>query len=211
MFFRWTSRMAERVRSKAMLAVWAMALTLTAPAFAGGLQLIAGHAETSAALPSTVGVPRLEAVASPMTLMQGNASESMNTVLPQLHVVDLTTGLPAQTGQLPPPLAAFVRRHRLPSIGGKPIAPKTLAEIMPTLWHPDGRRYTQLELGEHKHFALFQYWASWCAPCLQEGKDLGELLRQHPMPDVVWMAVESDPTKPYRRDGGPVVSAIQEH
>ena len=99
---------------------------------------------------------------------------------------------------------------------GKPPATKNLAELLSTTMHEDGRPFTQADLGDHKRFALFQLWAGWCTPCLQEAKELGEMLKDHPMPELAWVAVEADPTKPYKKmtvgeHASSVADSTQEH
>lgn len=144
------------------------------------------------------GVVRLSASADLTSVMQEMRSGKSSFALPQTFLIDLHTGQQASLADVPSALADFMRAHPAPKMQGKPPATRSLAELLSTTLHEDGRPFTRADLGDGKRYALFQLWAGWCAPCLQEAKELGELLKNHPLPELAWVAVEADPTKPHK-------------
>lgn len=124
-------------------------------------------------------------------------SMSSTWVLPQLYVIDVNTGASANIEALPADLRAFATEHRTPpnALKIKPAAGATLLDgLLEVSRHADGSPMQRTELRD-KQFAIFQLWAEWCTGCLEEAKELGDVLKAHPMSQVAWVAVEADPTK----------------
>jgi thiol-disulfide isomerase/thioredoxin len=118
-------------------------------------------------------------------------------MLPQLYVVDVMTGQPADEGSLPEPLRKFVSENRTPAkaLAVKAEPGKTLLEgLLDVSRHSDHQSMRKDEVAG-KRIAVFQLWADWCTGCLEEAKNLSALLKEHPMPELAWIAVEADPTK----------------
>lgn len=118
-------------------------------------------------------------------------------VLPQLYVVDLRTGYAADEDMLPEALRSFVKENRTPAnaLMIKAGKEKTLLDgLMEVSRHPDSSPLKKSEL-TNKRYAIFQLWAEWCTGCLEEAKQLSEMLKAHPMRELAWIAVEADPTK----------------
>lgn len=152
----------------------------------------AAHATSLPSAPP--GVERLA-----MTYDSGSLAKSLTStwVLPQLYVVDMTTGGAASVDALPLDLRSFVTEHQTPpsALKIKPVDGVSLLDnLLEVSRHADGSPMRKAEIKDGK-FAIFQLWAEWCTGCLEEAKELGEVLKAHPMPEVAWVAVEADPTK----------------
>jgi thiol-disulfide isomerase/thioredoxin len=118
-------------------------------------------------------------------------------MLPQLYVIDLSTGQPANDTSLPTPLRDFVVENRTPAKALSVKAKKNatlLDALLDVSRHSDNRSMSKSEVAG-KRLAIFQLWAEWCSGCLAEAKALSDMLSTHPMPDLAWVAVETDPTK----------------
>jgi peroxiredoxin len=67
--------------------------------------------------------------------------------------------------------------------------PEHLGKLAPDFTLVDGTR--QIKLSDYRgKVVVLNFWASWCAPCIQEIPDLNQLQRD--MPQIVVLAVDQD-------------------
>jgi thiol-disulfide isomerase/thioredoxin len=153
-------------------------------------------ADTPLLPPAPAGVSRFD-VTGGVNLLASNGK--LDYVLPQTYVFDLRSGQPAALNELPPELARLVAGHRPTAVKGNAATGYTLDQMLAATQRADGSALTRAALGADKRFVLFQLWAGWCTGCMEEGTQLNALLKAHPMPGLAWIAMESDPMKPFKK------------
>ncbi|WP_460731808.1 hypothetical protein [Lysobacter tyrosinilyticus] len=140
------------------------------------------------------GVARIAVVYDRKLLANIVIDQKKDVVVPQFYLVDLKTGKAAVTGDLAEPLARFASTHATPASNAlhASSSPALLDSLIAASRHADGTLLQRSEL-DGKRFAAFQLWASWCRGCMDEANELSALLRKHPMPELAWVALETDP------------------
>jgi len=77
----------------------------------------------------------------------------------------------------------------------KPLAvPITLSAVLEETQDRDGKPVSVDSLPKADAYVV-DYWASWCAPCRMLSRDLEGILGHWDGVHIVWIKVESDPTK----------------
>ena len=171
--------------------LFAVALAIATVAFAD-------DNEPKSLPPPPVGMHRISAVYDKTKLVATFKNHNASLNLPQFYVVDLSTGQQARTHDLPAAFAAFTKKnetspqHLMQGSGSK--NGKLLDALLGVSRHANGTPLRKSDL-DNMRFAAFEFWASWCSGCLQEASELSDLLQQHPMPGLAWVAVETDPMK----------------
>ena len=77
----------------------------------------------------------------------------------------------------------------------KPLSvPITLSAVLEETQDRDGKLVTVESLPKADAYVV-DYWASWCAPCRMLARDLQGILGHWDGVHLVWLKIESDPTK----------------
>ena len=77
----------------------------------------------------------------------------------------------------------------------KPLSvPITLGAVLEETQDPNGKPVAVESLPKADAYVV-DYWASWCAPCRMLSRDLEGILGHWDGVHIVWIKVESDPTK----------------
>lgn len=136
---------------------------------------------------------RIMAEIPPDLLLKQVKSHQKSLILPKLYAFDSKTGLAIEPAQLPKPLQDYFKENGNPFETSASTLPPLILALQDAL-KPDGTPLTRADFPKAE-FVLVQFWAGWCTPCLQEAKELADIFRAHPMPNVQWLAIEQDPSK----------------
>jgi thiol-disulfide isomerase/thioredoxin len=68
----------------------------------------------------------------------------------------------------------------------------SLASELPRIKAPDGKPLAPLPAAD---FTIVEYWATWCAPCHAQARDMVNVLAAHPDVHVTLVRVEADITR----------------
>jgi thiol-disulfide isomerase/thioredoxin len=111
--------------------------------------------------------------------------------LPQLRIYDRQgRQVNERLGYYAPTFAAFVGRSL---DGGSPaIEARPLADELDRVVAPDGKPLAALPEAD---YTIVDYWATWCAPCRAQTRDLVTLLNARPKVRVNLLHVEADTSK----------------
>jgi len=111
--------------------------------------------------------------------------------LPQLRIYDRQgRQVNERLGYYAPTFAAFVGRTL---DGGSPaIEARALADELDRVVAPDGKPLAALPEAD---YTIVDYWATWCAPCRAQTRDLVTLLNARPKVRVNLLHVEADTSK----------------
>lgn len=162
--------------------------------------LVTGPADMKhATLPAApAGVERIVAVYDKAILNARFRDHAASFNLPQFYVVDLASGNAALASTLPESFAQFAKDNGSDpkDLASAPHVERAslLDKLMAVSRNADGSPLRTDQFGAKK-YAAFQLWADWCTGCMQEASELSALLKQHPMPELAWIALETDPMK----------------
>jgi thiol-disulfide isomerase/thioredoxin len=68
------------------------------------------------------------------------------------------------------------------------------SDIAPTLTTAEGAPVRDKLFSDVDH-VFVEYWAEWCSACLQQMKQVEQIIQNHPESRILWLKVEKDPTK----------------
>lgn len=178
--------------------IWSAALLALAIAGTVPAILAAQSAATTAPAPApanTTAEPAwpanakvIQAKVAKIAIPPGHADNDFP--IPQLRVYDKEgRRVLERLGYYAPTFSAFLTRAL--SAGSPPDASQTLAGELDLVLTPDGKPIAINAVPE-ADYTLVDYWASWCAPCRAQDRDLIKVLSAKPNLRVNLVRVEAD-------------------
>ena len=80
------------------------------------------------------------------------------------------------------------------ALAGNRREDRRLSDIQANMVHMEGNPFTE-DVLKGVDFVFVEYWAEWCSACLQQMKQVADIIRNQPGRNIRWLKVEKDPTK----------------